>query len=354
MVRRTNRTFNLGLVVAAAVVVLVLVAIVGAVRLAAGDIERGRTEGTARFGQLAQARILAQQARTDETLQLITRGDIAASEKSFYGHVDDFLTRLGPNSPAATEAVQKWVASHRKQVDAYKAGDYPAAVSQALGTDPGASGAQFAVVESSLRDAIEQSRATMRDHVSDAGRYLAWTPTGDAGADGAGRGGRSGRVVAAAQGVPVNTRVVTLSGRSRVDRGRDVARHRRRRRRFRCRPAPVRPAGAQEITAAPQAAKADCGDREASLRPGSQPSPGAMPPGSTMAAIQERGRLDRRRRPEHLSFGFRDPGSGRLEGFDIDLAREIARAIFGDPDRIELQVVDARQRESALSQARST
>ena len=66
-----------------------LVLIVGAVRLAAADIERGRTEGTARFGQLAEARILAQQARTDETLQLITRGDITASEKSFYGHIDE-------------------------------------------------------------------------------------------------------------------------------------------------------------------------------------------------------------------------------------------------------------------------
>jgi hypothetical protein len=176
MFRRTNRTFNLGLVASAVIVVLVLASIVGAVRLAAGDIERGRTEGTARFGQLAEARILAQQARTDETLQLITRGDITASEKSFYGHIDDLVARIGNASPAATEAVDKWVASHRKQVDAYKAGDYPGAVAQALGTDTGASGAQFAVVETSLRDAIEQSRATMRGYVSDAGRYLAWTP----------------------------------------------------------------------------------------------------------------------------------------------------------------------------------
>ena len=37
-----------------------------------------------------------------------------------------------------------------------------------------------------------------------------------------------------------------------------------------------------------------------------------------------------------------------MEGFDIDLAREIARSIFGDPDRIDLRVVDASQRESAL------
>jgi hypothetical protein len=177
MSRRTNRTFNTGLVAAAVIAVMVIVGIVGGVRLAASDIERGRTEGTARFGQLAEARILAQQARTDETLQLITRGDVTASEKSFFGHIDDLVARIGTASPAASEAVDTWVASHRKQLEAYKAGDYPGAVAQALATDPGASGAQFAVVETSLRDAIEQSRATMRGYVSDAGRYLAWIPT---------------------------------------------------------------------------------------------------------------------------------------------------------------------------------
>ena len=178
MFKRTNRRFNLGLVAAAVVVALMMLWIVGAVRLAAGDIERGRTEGTARFGQLAEARILAQQARTDETLQLITRGDITASEKSFYGHIDELKARIGTASPEAADAVDKWVASHRMQVDAYRAGDYPAAVAQALGTDPGASGAQFGDVETSLRDAIERARATMRDHVSDAGGYLLWLPTG--------------------------------------------------------------------------------------------------------------------------------------------------------------------------------
>ena len=169
MYKRTNRTFNLGLVAAAVVVVLVMVWIVGAVRLAAGDIERGRTEGTARFGQLAQARILAQQARTDETLQLINRGDITASEKSFYGHIDDLRAGSGPPRPqrrrpsrsGSPATVSRWTPTAH--------GDYLAAVAQALGTDTGESGAQFAVVESSLRDAIEQARATMRAYVSDAG-----------------------------------------------------------------------------------------------------------------------------------------------------------------------------------------
>ncbi|WP_123029594.1 glutamate ABC transporter substrate-binding protein [Mycolicibacterium stellerae] len=117
-------------------------------------------------------------------------------------------------------------------------------------------------------------------------------------------------------------------------------------------PAPVRPAGAQEITAVPEAATAECADAEASLRPGPQPAPGAMPPGSTMAAIQERGRLIVGVDQNTFMFGYRDPASGRLEGFDIDLAREIARRIFGDPDRIDLQVVEAGQRESALDSGR--
>jgi len=107
------------------------------------------------------------------------------------------------------------------------------------------------------------------------------------------------------------------------------------------------PAGAEEVTAAPIMGNPEC-DREASLRPGPLPSPGAMPPGSTMAAIAERGRLIVGVDQNTYLFGFRNPSSGQLEGFDIDIAREIARRIFGDPDRIQLRVVDASQRESAL------
>jgi polar amino acid transport system substrate-binding protein len=74
-----------------------------------------------------------------------------------------------------------------------------------------------------------------------------------------------------------------------------------------------------------------------------------MPPGSTMAAIAERGRLVAGVDQNTYLFGYRDPASGQLEGFDVDIAREIARGIFGDPSRIDLRVVDASQRESALT-----
>lgn len=115
-------------------------------------------------------------------------------------------------------------------------------------------------------------------------------------------------------------------------------------------PANVMPGGAQEVTAAPAATKAEC-DREASLAPlDPQPRPGAMPPGSTMAAIVERGRLVVGVDQGTNLFGSRNPATGELEGFDIALAREFARSIFGDPARVDLRVVTAAERETALEQ----
>jgi polar amino acid transport system substrate-binding protein len=107
------------------------------------------------------------------------------------------------------------------------------------------------------------------------------------------------------------------------------------------------PSGAMAAATPPTAAKVDC-DREASLRPGPMPRPGAMPSESTMARIAERGRLIVGVDQNTYPFGYRNPVTGQVEGFDIDIAREIARAIFGDPDKIQLRIVDAGQRESFL------
>ena len=176
--RRTNRQFNIGLVVAGTLVVLVGVWTVVAIQLAAGAIEDSRTEGTAKFERLAKARILAQQARTDETLLLITRGDTKASEESFnerIAKVNDLLNRA---SSGASAPVRGWTESHRKQLEAYLGGDYSAAVDHAIGSDPNASAAHFAATESGLRGDIEETRATLRDRVSTAGTFLALSPTG--------------------------------------------------------------------------------------------------------------------------------------------------------------------------------
>ncbi|MFD6390870.1 glutamate ABC transporter substrate-binding protein [Nocardia sp. NPDC055029] len=102
--------------------------------------------------------------------------------------------------------------------------------------------------------------------------------------------------------------------------------------------------GAEAITSAPAAEGTGGCDTEATLAPTGRPQPGAMPAGSSMAAIVANGRLRVGVDQNTYMFGFRNPSTGRLEGFDIDLAREIARDLFGDPDKIELRSVAAADR----------
>ncbi|MCU1362152.1 MAG: ABC-type transporter, substrate-binding lipoprotein family 3 [Ilumatobacteraceae bacterium] len=86
-------------------------------------------------------------------------------------------------------------------------------------------------------------------------------------------------------------------------------------------------------TAAPECSDADTA-RTDNVRsyPPLDPLPaagGAMPAGSTMEAIQSRGRLIAGVSADTLLFGARNPLTGQLEGFDIDMIGEIAKAIFG-------------------------
>ena len=69
----------------------------------------------------------------------------------------------------------------------------------------------------------------------------------------------------------------------------------------------------------------------ASMRPLSPlPSPGRMPAGSFMEQIQRRGKLIVGVSADTMLWGFRHPVTGEFQGFDIDLLRSMATAIFGD------------------------
>ena len=69
-----------------------------------------------------------------------------------------------------------------------------------------------------------------------------------------------------------------------------------------------------------------------------------MPAGSTMARIQASGRLIAGVSADSLHLGSRNPITGAIEGFDIDMLRAVAQAIFGDPNAVELRVISSPQR----------
>ena len=78
------------------------------------------------------------------------------------------------------------------------------------------------------------------------------------------------------------------------------------------------------------------------------PTPGQMPAGSTMDKIRKRGRLIAGVSADTLLLGARNPVSGQIEGFDIDMLRGVSQAIFGDPNKVELRVITAAERLPAL------
>lgn len=112
-------------------------------------------------------------------------------------------------------------------------------------------------------------------------------------------------------------------------------------------PSPAPRTAASKPPAAPaQAAPVDdsCHPRQ-SLRPaGALPAPGHMPTGGQLEKIQKRGRLILGTSQSTFLFSYRNAFTGKLEGFDVDMGRQIAQAIFGDPDKIQIKVIGNDQR----------
>lgn len=110
---------------------------------------------------------------------------------------------------------------------------------------------------------------------------------------------------------------------------------------------PVQPQGAQ-VAVAPSAAAGGAAptcDPAKSLRPaGSLPPAGQMPPNTAMQKIQAAGVLKVGVDQNKYLFGYLNPDSGQIEGLDVDVARQIAQAIFGDPTKIQLIAVTTDQR----------
>jgi polar amino acid transport system substrate-binding protein len=95
-------------------------------------------------------------------------------------------------------------------------------------------------------------------------------------------------------------------------------------------------------------AEPDCNPR-ASLRPqGTLPESGQMPAGSTMARIAQRGYLVAGVNQYSSQFALRDENL-QLEGFEIDIVRDIAESIFGDRERVVFWPLDLADRFSTAA-----
>lgn len=112
---------------------------------------------------------------------------------------------------------------------------------------------------------------------------------------------------------------------------------------------PPLPDGAS-VAARPTESPADdeCARPTASLRPLQAGTDAPPPPQPTVDALRAKGRLVVGLDTGSNLFSFRDPMTGQLVGFDVDIAREVSRDLFGDPNRLDFRILTSAQRLEAL------
>ena len=114
---------------------------------------------------------------------------------------------------------------------------------------------------------------------------------------------------------------------------------------------PPTPAGMEELppslVPAPDRADENC-DLTASLRP----FPDSKQADAAVAKIKARGRLIVGLDIGSNLFSFRDPITGEITGFDVDIAGEVARDIFGSPSQVEYRILSSADRIAALQNNR--
>lgn len=77
-------------------------------------------------------------------------------------------------------------------------------------------------------------------------------------------------------------------------------------------------------------------------------TPAAGSEASEIAKIKERGKLVAGVKNDVPKFGYKDPKTEKIDGFEVDIIRAIAKEILGDENKIELVPVNAKTRGPAL------
>ncbi|WP_430334044.1 hypothetical protein [Rhodococcus sp. ACT016] len=180
MSRRTRRAFNAGLLFTTAAMTALLVWMLVAGIVSAASAHSAVRQGSTPLSTFASARILAQQARTQEIMQLVRRDEKERHAQIFADDTDQLRALLADYSESdgaddihkAAGALDAWTASHQRMTDALEVGDWATAATTAVGSGPDSSAAEFGVVDGALSDGADTARAELRDDVARSSRVL--------------------------------------------------------------------------------------------------------------------------------------------------------------------------------------
>ncbi|MFN8072503.1 MAG: protein kinase G-activating protein GlnX [Mycobacterium sp.] len=191
LARRTRRRVNIGLVIGGLAIAIMIVWVGTALAISTAGSRSAKNTAADSLRTVTNLAITAQQARADETLSLIRRGDEDLRKRSYYQRVDQMRQQLGDylarkdtvdksGLAQADELLDKWRQADERINDYIAVGNYQSATEVALGTGEGDSTAAFDKLNDALVQGIQQSRTQLRSDILSARRVLSGTTVGGA------------------------------------------------------------------------------------------------------------------------------------------------------------------------------
>ena len=179
LARRTRRRINPGLVVGGLAILVMVVWVGTALTISTSASRSAKNTAADSLKIVTNVAITAQQARADETLSLIRRGDEEKRKQSFYQRIDSMHQQLDqymvrsdavdkPDLEGADQLLLRWRQANDRINSYISVGNYRAATQVALGSSEDDSTPAFDKLEDQLGKAMDQSRTHLRDDVLSA------------------------------------------------------------------------------------------------------------------------------------------------------------------------------------------
>lgn len=191
LARRTRRRINIGLIAGGMAIMIMIIWVGTALAISTAGSRAAKNTAADSLKTVTGLAITAQQARADETLSLIRRGDEDIRKQSYYQRVDSMREQLNAylsrdHAIAKDELGQadgllvKWREADQRINDYIEVGNYQAATQVALGTGENDSTSAFDKLNDTLNNGIQESRAQLRRDILSARRVLSGTTVGGA------------------------------------------------------------------------------------------------------------------------------------------------------------------------------
>ncbi|ADB34975.1 hypothetical protein Kfla_5972 [Kribbella flavida DSM 17836] len=171
LARRTHRYLNVPLAAGAALVLLTMVVGGAALASASSAAKDTRSDAYADALALARARIAAYDAKSNESLTLIARGSGAEFEQAWKdsaARVDEQLAAVGRRAGAATTQWRQYQRAHTAIRQADDAGNWDAAVQQAIGSGQTSANSSFAAFDRTSTTLLAQTSDSTQARLADA------------------------------------------------------------------------------------------------------------------------------------------------------------------------------------------